>query len=144
MQSWIFRIITPVFSVTWSFRNHSNMLICAQQTFLIIINVENNCAASYFCGKPQSISEVLWYRSAAVGSGVGWVEAGWALMEEVRSVGSAALESYLQWLNNGDHITDHKKIDRWRATAIRQTSRQTSFFVYHVKITASYQNSEIT
>ncbi len=27
MQSWIFRIITPVFSVTWSFRNHSNMLI---------------------------------------------------------------------------------------------------------------------
>ncbi len=28
MQSWIFSIITPVFSVTWSFRNHSNMLIC--------------------------------------------------------------------------------------------------------------------
>ncbi len=25
-QSWIFSIITPVFSVTWSFRNHSNML----------------------------------------------------------------------------------------------------------------------
>ncbi len=28
MHSWIFRIITPVFSVTWSFRNHSNMMIC--------------------------------------------------------------------------------------------------------------------
>jgi len=27
MQSWIFSIISPVFSVTWSFRNHSNMLI---------------------------------------------------------------------------------------------------------------------
>ncbi len=27
-QSWIFSFITPVFSVTWSFRNHSNMLIC--------------------------------------------------------------------------------------------------------------------
>ncbi len=27
-QSWIFSIITPVFIVTWSFRNHSNMLIC--------------------------------------------------------------------------------------------------------------------
>ncbi len=27
MQSWIFSIITPVFSVTWSFRNHLNMLI---------------------------------------------------------------------------------------------------------------------
>jgi len=24
---WIFSIITPVFSVTWSFRNHSNMRI---------------------------------------------------------------------------------------------------------------------
>ncbi len=29
-QSWIFSIITPVFSVTWSFRNHSNMLIYYQ------------------------------------------------------------------------------------------------------------------
>jgi len=27
MQSWIFSIITPVFRVTWSFRNHFNMLI---------------------------------------------------------------------------------------------------------------------
>jgi len=26
-QSWIFSIITPVFSVTWSFRNNSKMLI---------------------------------------------------------------------------------------------------------------------
>jgi len=26
--SWIFSIITPVFSVTWSFRNHCKMLIC--------------------------------------------------------------------------------------------------------------------
>ncbi len=28
MQSWFFSIITPVFSVTWSFRNHFNMLFC--------------------------------------------------------------------------------------------------------------------
>ncbi len=27
----IFSIITPVFSVTWSFRNHSNMLICCSR-----------------------------------------------------------------------------------------------------------------
>jgi len=27
MQSWIFSIITPVFSVTWSFRNYFNMLM---------------------------------------------------------------------------------------------------------------------
>ncbi len=46
MQSRIFFIITPVFSVTWSFRNHN--LFDSQETFLIIINVENNFAASYF------------------------------------------------------------------------------------------------
>ncbi len=28
IQSWIFSIIAPVFSITRSFRNHSNMLIC--------------------------------------------------------------------------------------------------------------------
>ncbi len=32
------------------FRNHNNMQIYDQETFLIIINVENSCAASYFCG----------------------------------------------------------------------------------------------
>jgi len=31
MWSWISSIITPVFSVTWSFRNHSNMLICCSR-----------------------------------------------------------------------------------------------------------------
>ncbi len=30
-QSKTFSIITPVFSVTWSFRNHSNMLICCSR-----------------------------------------------------------------------------------------------------------------
>ncbi len=46
MRSWIFRIITPVFSVTWS---SEIILICwfaAQETFLIISNVENSSAAS--------------------------------------------------------------------------------------------------
>ncbi len=45
MQSWIFSIITPVFSITWS----SEIIIISwfgvQETFLIIINVENSCAA---------------------------------------------------------------------------------------------------
>ncbi len=31
MKSWIFSIIIPVFSVTWSFRNHFNMLICCSR-----------------------------------------------------------------------------------------------------------------
>ncbi len=37
--------ISPVFSVTWSFRNHLVLisLFSAQETFLIIINVENTC-----------------------------------------------------------------------------------------------------
>jgi len=30
-QSWIFSIITPAFSVTRSFRNHSNMMICCSR-----------------------------------------------------------------------------------------------------------------
>ncbi len=50
MRSWIFSIITAVFSVTWS---SEIILICwfaAQETFLIITNIENSCAASYFCG----------------------------------------------------------------------------------------------
>ncbi len=31
MQSWIVSIVTPVLSVTWSFRNHANMLICCSR-----------------------------------------------------------------------------------------------------------------
>ncbi len=30
------------------FRNHSNILIYDQETFLIIINVENSCTTQYF------------------------------------------------------------------------------------------------
>ncbi len=50
MRSCIFSIITPVFSVTWS---SEIIIICwfdAQETFLIIINVEDSCAAQYFSG----------------------------------------------------------------------------------------------
>ncbi len=54
-QSCIFSIITPVFSVTWS---SEIIIICwfaAQETFLIIINVENSCAAQYFCGNRHTL-----------------------------------------------------------------------------------------
>ncbi len=44
MQNWIFSIHYSIFSVTWFFRNHSNMLIFCSRDILIIINVENNCA----------------------------------------------------------------------------------------------------
>ncbi len=39
--------ITLVFSVTCSFKKHSNMLICCSKNIIIIIiiSVENNCAA---------------------------------------------------------------------------------------------------
>ncbi len=59
IQSWIFSIITPVFSVTWSFRNYYN--IAAQKTFIIIIiiiiinNVENIFVFDqYFCENPDT------------------------------------------------------------------------------------------
>jgi len=45
-QSCIFSIITPVFSVTRPFRNHSNIW-CSKN--ITVINVENSCSASYFC-----------------------------------------------------------------------------------------------
>jgi len=35
-ESWIFSIITPVFSVTWFFRNQYNMILCS-------INISDNC-----------------------------------------------------------------------------------------------------
>ncbi len=40
-------VITPVFIVTWSFRNY-NCWFGSQETFLVIINTKNSCAASYF------------------------------------------------------------------------------------------------
>ncbi len=49
-QICIFSIITPVFSVTWCSEIILIWWFAAQETFLIIINVENSCAAQYFCG----------------------------------------------------------------------------------------------
>lgn len=45
-----FSVITPVFRVTWSFKNHFNMLIRCAWTFLIIINTESSYSALLFCG----------------------------------------------------------------------------------------------
>ncbi len=42
-QSWVFSIITSVFSVTWSFRNHSNMLVLKH--FLLLLLMPKSCAA---------------------------------------------------------------------------------------------------
>ncbi len=36
------QLITPVFSVTWSFRNHYNMLICCSRNiYYVLFSVEN-------------------------------------------------------------------------------------------------------
>ncbi len=48
MQSWIFSIITPVFSVTRFFRNHTNMLIC--------------CSRNISCWKQLCCLIFLWKR----------------------------------------------------------------------------------
>lgn len=37
------KAVTPVFSVTLSLRNHANILILSQETFLIIINADSCC-----------------------------------------------------------------------------------------------------
>ncbi len=47
MQSWILIIITPVFSVTWSFRNQSNMLICCSRNIYYYYQCWKSCAAHY-------------------------------------------------------------------------------------------------
>ncbi len=49
-QSCISIIITPVFSVTWSSEIIIIYRLAAQETFQIIINVENSWATSYFYG----------------------------------------------------------------------------------------------
>ncbi len=48
--SCIFSIITPVFSVTWSFRNHNNMLICCSR----------NISDYYQCWKQLCCTIFLW------------------------------------------------------------------------------------
>ncbi len=47
-QSCIFSIITAVFSVAWSSEIILIFWFTAQEIFLIIINVENSCAAQYY------------------------------------------------------------------------------------------------
>ncbi len=49
-QSCIFSIITPVVSVTQSSEIIIIYWFTAQETFLIMINVENSCAAFSFSG----------------------------------------------------------------------------------------------
>ncbi len=49
MQSWIF-IITPVFSVTWSSEIILIYWFPAQETILIIINLEKSSAALFIYG----------------------------------------------------------------------------------------------
>ncbi len=51
MQSWIVSIITPVFSVTHAPSEIMKICWFAQEMYIIIINGENSCAASYFWGK---------------------------------------------------------------------------------------------
>ncbi len=62
MQSCIFIIITPVFSVTWSSEIIIIYWFAAHETFLIIINVDNSRAALYFCGNSDAlIFRILWW-----------------------------------------------------------------------------------
>ncbi len=62
MRSCIFSIITPVFSVTWSSEIIIIYWFTAQQTVLIILNVENSRSALYFCVKHEHfIFRIIWW-----------------------------------------------------------------------------------
>ncbi len=49
IQSWIFSIITPVFSVTWFFRNHYNILICLRNIILLLMKLINRSWKQLCC-----------------------------------------------------------------------------------------------
>ncbi len=61
-QSWIFSIITPVSSVTWS--SEIIYKFDAQETF-IIINVENSFSAQNFCWNIDPFFKILWWIGSA-------------------------------------------------------------------------------
>ncbi len=52
----LFSIIPPVFSVTWSSEIILIYCFAAREIFLIIINVKNSCAASYFGGNSFAVN----------------------------------------------------------------------------------------
>ncbi len=64
MQSWIFSIITSVFSVTWSFRNHSNMLICYSRN--IIINAENSYSVTILWKPWYIFFRIIWWLESCI------------------------------------------------------------------------------
>ncbi len=63
MRSCIFSIITPVFSVTWSFRNHSNMLICCSRNISDYYQCWKQLCCFIFWWKPKCILffRILWW-----------------------------------------------------------------------------------
>ncbi len=54
--------IFPVFSVTWFFRNHSNMLICCSRNIVDYFWFENSCAASYCSRNRDTFFNILWWK----------------------------------------------------------------------------------
>ncbi len=54
-QNIILSIITPVFSVTWSFRNHSNMLICCSYNIFYCYQCLKHFKTYCLCGNSDYI-----------------------------------------------------------------------------------------
>ncbi len=55
-----FQIITPVFIVTWSFRNQSDMLISSLRNFFLFINAENSLLLNIFVETVKYFCNILW------------------------------------------------------------------------------------
>ncbi len=64
MKSWIFSIITPVFGVTWSFRNHSIMLTWCSINIYYFYQCWKWLCRLIFCGNRNEgfFFRILWWR----------------------------------------------------------------------------------
>ncbi len=58
IKSCIFSIITRVFSVTWSFRNHYNMMMCCSRNISYYLYIV--CCFFFFFGNLDAFFRILW------------------------------------------------------------------------------------
>ncbi len=132
MRSWIFSITTPIFSVTWFFRNHSNRLICISKAFLIIIRV---CFSGYFdelkVQKKYKSFAVLYFRNK---SGCSSTFLLWCSTQKVIFEVCNDMRASTRWLSNSclnyffKCICEGRIASDWNAI---RGSQQTDGKIYH-------------
>jgi len=53
--------LTQIFSVTWSYRNHSNMMIWCSRNIFFFIKCLKQLSCLIFLWKPWYIFKILWW-----------------------------------------------------------------------------------